>query len=73
MSASSQRPERPWAFKYQWRRQGHVDWTDGEKSVHSGTCLEMYKTQTWLEMHPDTEHRIIAADGSVTWESHSNP
>lgn len=68
MRASAQRPERPWAFKYQWRKQGDTVWSDGESSAHCGTCLEMYKSPAWLAMHPNVEHRIITADGSVTWE-----
>lgn len=70
MSATARRTGRPWTFKYQWRRRGDAEWTDGESSAHSGSCLEMYKSPIWLETHPQLEHRIIAADGSVRWEAH---
>lgn len=63
----------PWAFKYQSRERGAETWIDGERSAHSGTCLEMYKSDTWLGMYPDLEHRIIAADGSIVWHHEPQP
>lgn len=67
MTAHAERAERPWTFRYQWRRRGDQECTDGESSAHSGSSLEMYKGSTWLAMHPDLDHRIIAADGSTAW------
>jgi len=68
MPALRDRTERPLTFKYQWRRRGEEDWVDGEASAHSGRNLEMYKGAAWLAMHPDLDHRIVAADGSTTWQ-----
>lgn len=67
MHADGNRRERPWTFKYQWRKRDDAEWTDGETSAHSGANFEMYKGETWLAMHPDLDHRIIAADGSTAW------
>lgn len=68
MPARERGAEKAWTFRYQWRRPDDVEWTDGETSAHSGSSLEMYKGETWLEMHAGLDHRIVAADGSTIWE-----